>query len=399
MHMANPNARMYSSCRFFCLISSAFLLLGNTALATPLNINGFLSSSITKTNHSTPYLEAKEYTDNINYQSGTVMGLMLSKRLDSRVNFQGQLTARGSQADKSLNYKPGFDMPFLDYKLRPSVSIKVGKFIADNYLISKHLDVGASYLWARPPVEVYETSYSFLTNINGVELTYQKKLGMFNLRLQPYIGRMSENLISRTSRSLAFLDSESIYGAGLSIESQSVAIHLSSMHADSVMRESDGTLVIMPDTRLYSFGAKANFKAWLVQAEVAHVDVGPATIDFTTSMIPEVAAWPALKTDIPSQTGYYLTVARELGSTTPYLTLASTNTELKANSDPGISKGFMQEQESLTVGARYYATNSLTLKFEYHQADILNDTTGLFIQLPTKGDDLQLWTISFNILF
>ena len=397
--MANLNARMYSSCRLFCLVSSIFLLFGNTALATPLNINGFLSSSISKTNHSTPYLEVKEHTDNTNYQSGTVLGLMLSKRMDSNVSFQGQLTARGAEADKSLNYKPGFDMLFIDYKLKPNVSIKVGKFIADNYLISKHLDVGASYLWARPPVEVYETSYSFLTNINGVELTYHKKLGNFNLRLQPYIGRMNKNLISRTSRSLAFIDSESIIGVGLSIESQNMAIHFSSMQADSIMRENDGTLVIMPDTLLYSFGAKANFKAWLIQSEVAYIDVGLATVDSSTSMLPDADKPPTFKTDIPSQTGYYLTVAHELGATTPYLTLASSNAELKANSNPDISKGFMQEQESLTIGARYYATNSLTLKFEYHQAEIKNGTTGLFVQQPSKDEDLQLWTISFNILF
>jgi hypothetical protein len=375
--------------------------LSNAALSSPLNIQGFLSSSITKTNHSTPYIEAKEYTDNINYQSGTVVGLMLSKRLDSKVNFQGQLTARGATADKSHSYKPEFDLLFMDYKLRPNMSVKVGKLIPNTYLISKHLDVGASYLWARPPVEVYETSYSFLTRVNGVELTYQKKLGSYNLRIQPYIGRLSETLISRTTRTVASLDSESLVGFSAELETQGFHLHASAMNADSIMTDGDGSLVYMPDTAIYSLGAKAERNGWMALAEVAHVDVGRAKLDFTSSVIDVVKDLGVLEADIPPQTGYYITLAHEIKAFTPYLTWASTNAKQKLSDNStlnAINNNFLQEQKSLSLGTRYYASNSLTLKLEYHQADILNGTTGLFIAQPTKDDDLQLWTASFNIL-
>lgn len=378
------------------------LSLNNSALASSLNIQGFLSSSITKTNHASPYIEAKEYTDNINYQSGTVVGIMLSKRLDSKVSFQGQLTARGAQPDTSNTYKPEFDLLFIDYKLRPNMSVKVGKLIPNTYIISKHLDVGASYLWARPPIEVYETSYSFLTRVNGAELTYQKKLGNYNLRIQPYVGRLNETLISRTTRTLANLDSESLVGVSAELETQGCHLHASAMSADSIMTDGDGSLVYMPDTSIYSLGAKVELNGWLALAEVAHVDVGKAKLDFSSSVIDETRQLAALEIDIPAQTGYYVTLAREIKTFTPYLTLAGTNATQKLSDNPLISEitsNFLQEQRSISLGTRYYASNSLTLKFEYHQADILNDTTGLFVVKPTKDDDLQLWTASFNIQF
>jgi hypothetical protein len=391
--------------RYSLLICATGLMafsLSNTAPASPLNIQGFLSSSITKTNHSSPYIESKEYSDNINYESGTVLGLMLSKRLDSKVNFQGQLTARGAEPDKSHTYKPEFDLLFIDYRLRPSLNIKVGKFIPNTYLISKHLDVGASYLWARPPVEVYETSYSFLSRVNGVELTYQKKLGNYNLRIQPYIGRLNENLISRTTRTVARLDSESLAGFSAELETQGFHIHASAMSVDGTMTDGDGTLVSMPDATVYSLGTKIERSGWLVLTEVALVDVGKAKLDFTSSVIDEVKQLGVLETDIPTQTGYYITLGREIKAFAPYLTWASTNAKQKLSNNPilnTINNNFLQEQKSLSLGTRYFASNSLTLKFEYHQADILNGTTGLFIAPPTKDDDLQLWTISFNILF
>ena len=383
------------------LVLSA-LSLSNVTLASPLNIQGFLSSSIAKTNHASPYIETKEYTDNINYRSGTVAGVMLSKRLDSKVSFQGQLTARGAEPNKSDAYKPEVDLLFIDYKLRPNISAKVGKLIPNTYLISKHLDVGASYLWARPPVEVYETSYSFLSRVNGVELTYQKKLGKYNFRIQPYIGRMNETLISRTTRTVASLDSESLAGFSAELETQGCHLHASIMRADSIMTDGDGTLVYMPDTSIYSLGVKVELEGWLTLAEVAHVDVGEARLGFTSSVIDEVRQLGTLKTDIPAQTGYYVTLAREIKDFTPYVTLAGTNATQKLSSSDilnDINSNFLQEQRSISLGTRYYASNSLTLKFEYHHVDILNGTTGLFITHPTKDDDLQLWTVSFNILF
>ena len=401
--MANFDTRKYISSSVACLLCSATVGLSNLATAEPININGFLSSSITKTNHSTPYIETKEYTDTLNFQSGTVMGLMLSKRVDSKVNFQGQLTARGAESDENLNFRPSFDMLFVDYKLRPNLSMKVGKFIPDTYLISKHLDVGASYLWARPPVEVYETSYSLITKINGIELTYQKSLGSYNVRFQPYVGRVNETITSRSSKTSSQLDAKDIAGFGLAIENQIITLHASYMLTDAVNHEEEGGTLTMPKAVIYSLGAKAHLDTWLLQLELARSQVGHGIIDLTASSTPGLSALGTLKTKIPVQTGYYLTVAKESGSLTPYLTLACTDAVLKdPSSHPfiaGFNNGFMQEQASVTVGARYYATDTLTIKAELHQADTRNGTSGLFVALPAKNSHLQLWTVSFNILF
>lgn len=387
---------------FSALVSMIALNMPVVAESSTLNINGFLSSTITKTNHSTPYIETKEYTDNINYQSGTVLGFMMSKRLDDKVSFQAQLAARGAEPDKSRNFKPAFDMLFIDYRLRPNLSLKVGKFFPNTYLISKHLDVGASYLWARPPVEVYETSYSFLSRVNGLELTYHKKLGSMNLRLQPYLGRLSETLISRTTRTVANLDSESLFGFSADLESQNTHFHLSAMQADSEMLDGDGTIVLMPDVAIYSLGMKTEVSGWQFMTEIAHVEVGRGEFNFTTSTDPEISPLGILVTDIPPQTGYYISLARELGSMTPYFTLAATDASIKQSGNPilnAINNNFLQEQRSFSLGVRFYASDSLTMKLEHHHASLQNDTTGLFISQPVEDDDLQLWTIAFNILF
>ncbi len=388
--------------QFRIVITVFGLFVINTSQADPLKFNGFLTNTITQTNHSTPYIETKEYTDNVNYQSGTVLGIQMSKRLDPKVSFQAQFVARGAQPSDETPFSPSFDMLFIDYKLQPNLNIKAGKLIPNTYLISKHLEVGSSYLWARPPVEVYETSYSFLSRVNGLEVLYQKNLGNFNLRVQPYVGRINETLTSRTTGTLATINSDRLFGGGLDLENNWLRLHGSVMLTDVTMIDGDGSLMIMRNVALYSLGLQAEFAHWIVMTEAVSVNIGTADFDFSLSAQAPISALGQINIKIPQQTGYYTTLAYQLERFTPYITLAATSSSYNQDLNPvvnAIINQFRQEQHSVSMGTRLDVTPSLALKAEYHQADPISGTRGLFTQLPDNTNDLKLWTLAFNVQF
>lgn len=400
------NFKYTSSVLFqFQIVMSVFgLFFINSSQADPLMFNGFLTNTITQTNHSTPYIETKEYTDNINYQSGTVLGIQMSKRLDPKVSFQAQFVARGAQPSDETPLSPSFDMLFIDYKFKPNINIKVGKLIPNTYLISKHLEVGSSYLWARPPVEVYETSYSLLSRVSGLEALYQKNLGNYNLRVQPYMGRLNEKLTSRTTGTPATLNSDSLVGGGIDLENNWLRLHGSIMLNDATMTDGDGSLMIMHNISHYSVGLQAELNRWIVIAEAASVNLGTANFDFSPSTQAQISALGQINIKIPEQTGYYATLAYQLERFTPYLTVATTSASYNQDQDQNAVVGaiinqFRQEQHSVSIGTRLDVTPSLALKAEYHQADPINETRGLFTQVPTNNRDLKLWTLAFNVQF
>lgn len=370
--------------------------------ADDLKLNGFITNTITQTDHSTPYIDSKHYTDDLNYQSGTVLGIQLFKQLDSKVSVQTQLIGRGVESANDSPFTPVFDTLFIDYKLRPKLNIKVGKFTPNTYLISKHIEVGSSYLWARPPVEVYETSYSLLNKVNGIEVSYQRNMGDLNIRVQPYIGRINEKLTSRTTGTLATVDTESLLGASLELESNWLRLHFSALHMDASMSDGDGSLMFMPKAKLFSLGLQTEWSDWLLLAEIANVDVGQPLFDFSPSAQPTVSTLGKLNVNIPAQTGSYATLAYQFEHFIPYLTLAKTDSSYSQDANVFVNmliNQFRQEQRSVTLGTRLDATPSFAIKAEYHQAEALEASRGLFTTRPTDGNDIRLWTLSFNALF
>lgn len=382
------------------LISGAFC--ASISRADDLTFNGFITNTITQTNHPTPYIDSKQYSDDIDYQSGTVLGIQLFKQLDAKVSVQTQLFGRGVESANDSPFTPVFDTLFIDYKLRPRLNIKVGRFTPNTYLISKHLEVGSSYLWARPPVEVYETSYSFLSKVNGIEISYQRNLGSFNLRMQPYMGRINEKLISRTTGTLATIDTENLLGGGLELENDWLRLHVSALQIDASMVDGDGSLMHMPEVKLFSAGLQTEWSDWLLLAEFANVDLGQPLFDFSLSSQPAVSALGKRNVSIPAQTGYYTTLAYQFERFTPYLTLAKTDASYSEDANALINmliNQFRQEQRSVSIGTRLDATPSFAIKAEYHLAEALEASRGLFTTRPSEGNDIKLWTLSFNALF
>jgi hypothetical protein len=117
-------------------------------------------------------------------------------RIDSRLGLQMDATLSSTlqgtlQVVSKYNYdgtfRPEFSWAFLGWTPVPEIQARAGRLGIEAFMNADSRDVGYSYLWVRPPVEVF--GLIPITRMNGVDLTGTFSLGgQTTLRLKGFYG-------------------------------------------------------------------------------------------------------------------------------------------------------------------------------------------------------------------
>lgn len=328
---------------------------------------------------------------------GAQANIVFNKSLSSVV----QVT---SQRNHENNYTPALEWAFVKWQATPSLDLTIGRTALPAFALSDSRLVGYSYLWARPPIDVY---YQVpLTNIDGVgatwrhstalgELSLQGQAGKTNLKFPnnarikgekmlsaaatlesgPYTWRAGYTTakLSYSAQSLdALVGGINQYGAGLAALGASAqaqqAFGVANDFAISDKRASFADLGVSYD--------KGN---WLAQAEY--------TVRKGVSVIPDTRAWHA-------SAGY------RVGDFTPYLgasaikTTSSLAAPQLAGSNPTANfinanlAGAMGtsgvDQNSATAGVKWNFRSGMDFKLQYDHIRFKKGTTGTFAD-PTMA--------------
>ncbi len=157
-----------------------------------LRINGFLTAGVTgsdmrslPTCPSTGYLGSMQpsshctlvtsptnplqYTPYYDHISGIpswsqdgILGLQTDYTIDSRSSVTAQLVSYGTQ-----NYQVEDAWAYATFKPTSDTQLRMGRQRIPFYMLSEQLDVGMSYPWARPPVEMYANPVNTYDGISG----------------------------------------------------------------------------------------------------------------------------------------------------------------------------------------------------------------------------------------
>jgi hypothetical protein len=136
------------------------------------------------------FANAGIYDNQLSFFPDSNMALQFMTDMGDGLSATAQVNAVGANRfDASLSWA------YITYKLQPNLSLQVGQQRMPLYFYSDSLDVGYSYHWIRPPIEVYNSS---LANFIGVNLLYQDVVADIPVRVQlwggesegfdPYIG-------------------------------------------------------------------------------------------------------------------------------------------------------------------------------------------------------------------
>lgn len=303
-----------------------------------LKVNGYMSVYGVKANNKAVTL-ASGVDNHTGFNSDTIAGIQFDYKLDDQLNAVVQLQAEGKN-----NYELNTPWAFLRYKLTPTTTVRAGRMVLPLYLYADSIDVGYTYPWVRPPIEMYGTASQRFT---GVDLTQNFSFAGTNNSVQVLFGDgdgtqyksdylaglfVTFNYDAWTLRAgELYIDNLAVPGLPLS---DSIAYQSASLRYDN------GGLL------------------WLTEAR--HINTGKN-----------------LELYVPDSDGFYTTLGYQIDKFMPYGTFGKSYTvgELPGTSSP-------VSQQSLGLGLRYNLTDKVVIKGEATKYDHFDGTAGVTATLP-----------------
>lgn len=322
-----------------------------------LKINGYMSVYGVKSTDKNVTLSSG-VDNHIGFNSDTIAGIQFDYKMDDNLNAVVQIQAEG---------RDDFDLDtpwaFLRYKLTPTTTVRAGRMVTPLYLYADSIDVGYTYPWVRPPIEMYSVSSPRYT---GVDLVQSFDFAGWNNSVQVLFGDGDGDISSTSVKSnyqaalFVTLNHDAWTLRAGQLHAENLTINNVAAYADSVdylsasLRYDNGSLLVLAEGRRINAGKK-------------------------------------LEVLLPDSDGFYTTVGYQIDKFMPYVTWA------KAYSidEPVNMLAPKQSQESVGLGLRYNLTDKVVLKGEATKYDHFDGTAGVssFAELPTtpieRTDALQ----------
>lgn len=132
------------------------LAIASPAMASDLNINGFLSVGATMLDDDK--VEVAGADTQGGFKQNTILGLQVSKQVNDSTSVTGQLVSRGSD-----DYSTEAAWAFVTYAANDNLDLRMGRLRIPAFYYSDFLEVGYTYNSIRPAEEVYRLPFSSFT--------------------------------------------------------------------------------------------------------------------------------------------------------------------------------------------------------------------------------------------
>lgn len=347
-----------------CAIAS-----GGVIAETQVDISGFLTAGVTKSDNAVPYLggitDGSGIDDRVNFRTDSTLGLQVNAQVDDQVTLMGQLVARESDAE---DFSYTADWAYAQYQFTDNLAGRVGRMRMPIFLVSDYIEVGYAYPWIRPPAEVYALS-SFLATYNGTDAVFNTQLGSLELQLQPYAGNLREE-IEVLPATTSVLRGDRLLGLNVLLTGDIGSLRLGYAQADMSVPD---VFFFDIKTTFTSAGATLDWNNLVVYTEYAEIDIDSLFA--------------------PTSSSWYVTAGYRFGKYMPHITLSTI-----ADAEKTAVK-----QESVTLGLRYDLAENTALKVEYQNVEA--EPTGVFPAQSfgyfesNPGDDVNIISVAVDILF
>lgn len=340
------------------LLSLSFTSEAALSITDNLSLSGFGSTSITKSDNSTPLFVHREISDNTCYDCDTTFGLQADLAITDELVASLQVVKRPQD-----NWSdPEVEWAYLAYQYNDT-SLRAGRQRIPLFLASEYYYVGQAYTWARPPHEVYDSILGF-TFYDGLSLSWQRELSdNAMVTVSPYFAFDNEYKTDLGNERLVF-DTNRTAGLSVELSGFDYRIHLGYLHAKFTTTPENALSENI--LNIFTLGGEYSLDQWLFMTEAQ-----------TDSI----------------QSNWYISSTYQFDRVAPYLTYGESHHRRKTH--------------SVTAGLRFDITYSVSLNAEWQGIYMDNDHyeqygTGQFVTPPrlTEEDkDAQLYTLMLNFIF
>jgi opacity protein-like surface antigen len=407
------------------------LLMPGLALAQQnWSLSGFASLAAGKL--ADEGLQYQDYTDDQwDLEGDSVLGLQLNLNLAERLSLTAQMISRGYSWDDTDAFEPVLDWLFVGYQLNDAWRMRLGRMRTPLYLYSETLDVGYSYVWARPPIDVYAPITLPFSNFDGADLVYLTDWGDYSLDAQLLAGT------TRRSRDTLEINVDPLLGGNLTLRMDQLTLRY-------------GLLMLQTDITLSDIGEiQALYQAagQLLDPVFSDVNQQLSANDNWYRYQTLGLRWDLGKFSVTGEVfdihntedgytnnaqGWYLSLQYRIDQVTPYLVAGRHKNEFNQDTLQTLGQTYeiwpegqtvllFQEQvdqldqlrvdtrafiESLnfehhtwTVGVRYDIHPHVALKAEWQYFDFVSGISHFVVTTPNPPDHTSMTTFILDVVF
>jgi len=351
-----------------------------------VNISGFLTTGVSITDNETPYLHQRDFTDEINFHSDSVLGIQLDSTVDDKTRVSAQLIANFT----SDNFDTNAEWLFVERRVTPELRLRAGRLRLPVYAASRYVYVGSAYPWVRPPEEVYSL-LAGITRFSGLDAIWQTQLGDSTFSIHPYAGSIKGEEIVFSSQ-VVELNTDSLFGVRAELSFENITVQASTIRIDGTI----DNFPIGPGLGTVSIESNSELVSLALQIEQGKFDFRTEWANRDNSQLGE--SW-----------GWYGTLAYHHNQFTPYVTLGLRDSKRNPQSQLSAEtvNRITRDSESAALGLRWDLGPKIALKSELHYGKAKGPSQGLFSEyIPDPEDpnrladnDVLLASFTVNVLF
>jgi hypothetical protein len=265
-------------------------------------------------------------------------------------------------------YKPEIEWLNLKYAFTPNVYMRVGRIALPTFIDSENHDVGYSYVWVNPPVDLYHQLSIFSSD--GVDVLYRSEIGDASNTFKAIYGT------SKHERPGSISTSKDLWGVFDTFEYGQASFHFSyQQRTESTRNQVTGVSGSWNNYSDLSLGASYDPGEWFVISE-----------------------WIQRKSTTKIG-AMYVSGGYRIDKFTPYLLYSQNSSGSFLTFTPTPSAAAIdrakRSQSTASMGMRWDFTRNMDFKIQYDQVRLSDNSNGYLINVPAG---VTLYGSKFHIV-
>lgn len=321
-------------------------------------------------------MDQGDYVLETNMSKGVGRSSSWSARNNSRIaahvtaRFAPQVTGIlqvDSEYHSDGTYRPRVEWVNLKYAFTPDYFMRVGRLPIPTFIDSENHDVGYSYTWVNPPIDLYQLS---LFSADGVDATYRSEIGDAVNIVRAIYG-------NRT-------DAKDVWGIFDKIEYGSATFYAGyQQRSFRILDQLTGVPEAWVQSSDLSFGASYDPGDWFVMSE-----------------------WIQRRTTT-KLSAMYVSGGYRIEKFTPYLTYSQIGQASFLSGFPAPTATAVElanrSQSTVSVGTRWDFTRNADLKVQYDRVKLGDYSNGYLVEVPAgvtlNGSSFDVISVVVDFVF
>jgi len=263
------------------------------------------------------------------------------------------------------SYRPEIEWISVKYAFTPNSYVRVGRVVLPTFMDSENRDVGYSYTWVHPPVDLYHQLS--IPSSDGIDAMYRSEVGELGNTIKAIYGK------NTTERPASVTTSRDMWGIFDILEYGQATVRLGYQQRQSSTQNTvtgvTGTSIQNSDI---TFGASYDPGDWFAISE-----------------------WIQRRSTYKSS-AMYVSAGYRIDKFTPYLTHSqnSSGSFIQTPTPSSIALA-NRSQSTNSIGARWDFMRNFDFKVQYDRVTLSDNSNGYLINVPTN---VVLYGSTFHVI-